>query len=178
MMIDEEGRQLRIKVAIEGPADSGKSCLLAQMFADVPATQGSIAHYPGARIEYRWMTLNLRGWRVTLDVYRASGGPAEIAAQLRSVAREGADAFIFVADSDPARGDALRESWSELAAATDVDEAVGVLVINQRDETSVLDLSLAEWPVVRCNALSGAGADQVRKTLTRLAIGASGLFSG
>lgn len=116
MLIDEVNHTIKSKIVYYGPAMSGKTTSVRALFQACNRLQDlrSIETTTGRTLYWDFGTLNvnLKEWNIQLLVFSATG--QDYYALTRSPTLAGADAVVFVADSDP---DLLQDnvrSWREL----------------------------------------------------------------
>lgn len=137
-VIDLPGRTVRVRIVYAGPSAGGKTTNLRAVSASVPvATRGELRSLDagdGRTLMLDELPLdlgNVAGWRFLVDLATVPGQGD--AASARQAVLAGADAVIFVADSDPARQPANRESLAELRRTLATGAVPVVLQINKRD---------------------------------------------
>jgi signal recognition particle receptor subunit beta len=182
-LIDLPNRTVRMRVVYAGPASSGKTTNLRQLAALVPAhARGplvSIAANDGHTLVRDDLPLDLgeiAGWRVLADLATIPGQPE--LSDARQAVLAGADAIVFVADSDPARQDAAVESMVELrkvlAAALRPDLPI-VLQVNKRDLPDALPVELVTRAIgylddaFTASAIAGDGVIETIRRACQLA---------
>jgi len=111
--------EIDCKIVYVGPAGSGKSTTLRALHDRLdPGTHGPIlapADPDGATIFFDLLTVTLgelHGRSIRLQLLSAPGDPEQT--EVRRTVLRGADAVIFVSDSDPGRMDANREAVAAL----------------------------------------------------------------
>ncbi len=164
------------KIVFTGPPGSGKTELLRAIHARLdPATRGALltpAEDDGSTVFFDLTTLELGavdGRPLRVQLLTAPGEPER--SLLRRTVLRGADAVVFVADSDPARMEANRAALAALEgdlAAPGPDERSAspllLLLYNKRDlpqatprEELDRQLNAAGRPAFEASASRGEG---------------------
>lgn len=178
-VIDLPSRTVRARIVYAGPSAGGKTTNLRAVAAAVPtAARGELRSLDAA--DGRTLVLDelpldlgtVAGWRVLVDLASVPG--QEDAAGARQAVLPGADAVIFVADSDPARRQANRDSLAELGRLSGVGAVPMLLQLNKRD---LPDATPEEWlsaelgrgavAVVPASALRGDGVLETLRAACR-----------
>lgn len=183
-LIDLPNRAVRFRVVYAGPAAGGKTTNLRQVHALVPAAArgqlASIAASDGHTLVRDDLPLDLGligGWHVSAGLSTIPGQPD--LADARAAVLAGADAVVFVADSDPARQEANAGSMAELRAllaAAARDGLPLVIQVNKRDlpealpEATVADPLLPAAEVLPAVALAGNGVIDALRAACKLAV--------
>jgi mutual gliding-motility protein MglA len=163
------------KVVFTGPRRSGKTELLRAIHARLdPATRGALltpSEDDGSTVFFDLTTVELgtiHGRPLRVQLLTAPGDPEQ--SLLRRTVLRGADAVVFVADSDPARLDANRGALSALEADLSAMTPVGappvpvILLYGKRDLPRALareelerTLNPGGLPAFECSAARGDG---------------------
>lgn len=149
-LMDLAAMTAHVRIVYVGPAHGGKSTSLRWIAAQHDGWTSGNLHQVD-RADERTLFLDdlpldlgeAGGWRFLVDVYSVPGQPAYLDA--RSAVLAGADGIVFVADSDPARGQANRNSMEELRSWLDAagrpGEALPLVVqANKRDHAWAVPL--------------------------------------
>ncbi len=182
-LIDLAARTVRLRVVYAGPAASGKTTNLRQIAALVPSgARGdlvSISARDGHTLVRDDLPLDLGeidGWRMLADISTIPGQPELVDA--RAAVLAGADAIIFVADSDAARIAAAVESMAELRTFIAAGFRPGlplVLQVNKRDLPDALPVERVAASLglmssgIAAIAINGDGVLETLRTACRLA---------
>jgi len=121
--------------------------------------------------------IEIGGWALRFHLYSVPGQEDYI--RTRRAILGGADGVVFVADADPARAEANRESERELHEhlayyGRDESSLPIVLQVNKgdlsdardADEVSA-DLNAAGWPVIPAMAIRGIGVSQTLGSIAK-----------
>lgn len=142
-LIDIPGRRIDARVVYYGPGAGGKTTTLRRIAEAAPEhARGpfvSLTDDAGRTLFLDDLPLDLGdvgGWRFRLALVGVPGQPAY--ERTRQTLLAGADGVVFVADSDPARRHANRESFAELArslaaAGRDASRFPLAVQLNKRD---------------------------------------------
>jgi len=153
--------ELHCKIVYCGPGWGGKTTNLQHVHSCLPAGRRgaliSLQTGDERTLYFDLLPLDLGrigGWRVRFHLYTVPGQPRYRTS--RRIVLQGADGIVFVADSDPARMEANRESLLELRAALAAEGRSRaslplVFQYNKRDLPGAV-------PVTRLAALLEAGA--------------------
>ena len=179
-VIDLAARTAHVRIAYVGPAHGGKTTNLRWIADQHDAwTAGRLHHVD--RADARTLFLDdlpvdlgeSGGWRFLVDLLSVPGQPASLDA--RAAVLAGIDGVVFVADSDPARAQANRNSMEEVRRTLDVGDEDGrrvamIVQANKRDHAwavPVEDIArlAPEASVIPAVALLGEG---VRETLAAI----------
>lgn len=180
-VIDLPSRTARVRLVYAGPSAGGKTTNLRAVETIVPpAARGalrSLAAPDGRTLVLDELSLDLgevAGWRVLADLLSVPG--QRDADSPRRAVLAGADAVIFVADSDPARREANRESLDDLHRLLASDAPV-VLQANKRDLPSAVsvadlaqDLADGGLAAIPASAIRGDGVLQTLRIACREAV--------
>ncbi len=119
MLVNVQKRELQVKIVYYGPALSGKTTNIEQVYKSIPPNRRSeltVMKTRGDRtlfFDYMQMELGkVAGFTPRINLYTVPG--QVMYAMTRKIVLRGADAVIFVADSSPIR---IREnlySWRQL----------------------------------------------------------------
>ncbi len=119
MLVNVQRRELQVKIVYYGPALSGKTTNIEQVYKSIPPDRRSeltVMRTRGDRtlfFDYMQMELGkVAGFTPRINLYTVPG--QVMYAMTRKIVLRGADAVIFVADSSPIR---IREnlySWRQL----------------------------------------------------------------
>ncbi len=119
MRINHKTRELQVKVVYYGPAEAGKTTNIQQIFRQVPPQHRSdltVLDTDGDRtlfFDYFQLALGrIGGYKPRVNLYTVPG--QAVYAITRKVVLRGADAVVFVADSDPARAEDNLDAWRQL----------------------------------------------------------------
>ncbi|MGI9253846.1 MAG: GTP-binding protein [Thermomicrobiales bacterium] len=183
-LIDPANRTLRVRVVYTGPAGSGKTTNLRQIAALAPAhARGELVSIEASdqrtllRDDLPLDLGEIEGWRVLADLSSVPGQPALTAE--RQAVLAGADAVVFVADSDPARQQPAAACMAELRALLQSalrPEMPVVLQINKRDLGAALPEDAIAQPLgavaeaIPAVAVSGEGVFETLRAACRLAV--------
>lgn len=145
-VIDLPGRTVRLRIVYAGPSAGGKTTNLRAVERLVPAAaRGRVRALDasdGRTLLLDELPLDLgevAGWRVLADVATVPGQPD--ADDARRAVLAGSDAVIFVADSDPARRQANRDSFVDLRRTLAADVPL-LLQVNKRDLPSATPVAV------------------------------------
>jgi hypothetical protein len=173
MYINWKQREIIVTLALYGPQGSGKTTTW-RYWADTASTSPQAGEDSfSLRME------NIQGKQLVLNVRDVPGDDST--ASSRRIALYGVDGLIFVADSDPARQEANRQSLQELqanlAAMQKAMHALPVLFqYNKRDLTGAVTLEELQnllnpqyiWPCRETTATQAVGLADVLKEATDL----------
>ena len=183
-LIDLSNRTVRVRIVYAGPAAGGKTTNLRHIASALPANArgalASIASADGRTMLRDDLPLDLgmiAGWHILADLASVPGQPGLDAE--RAAVLGGVDAVVFVADSDPARQQANRESMSELRTALSKageGNAPVVIQVNKQDlpnATSAAELTAIlghAYTAIPSVAVNGAGVFEALREACRLAV--------
>lgn len=181
--INVQKRRIDTKIVYYGPGQSGKTTNLLDIHARMPdelrGPMQSIDTVEERTLFFDFMPveeIEIGGWALRFHLYSVPG--QEDYVRTRRAILGGADGVVFVADADPERAEANRESARELHEhlahyGRDESSLPIVLQVNKgdladaRDAAEVsCDISASGWPVVPAMAIRGIG---VRETLESIA---------
>ncbi len=191
-LVDHGHRHLHLKLVYYGPGLGGKTTNLRYIHGrSDPRRRGRLISMQTEAERTLFFDLlpvelgRFRGYQVRLHLCTVPG-QAALAATRRLVLR-GADAVVFVADSQRAALDANRESWLDLesslrALGRTVDDMPLVIQFNKRDLPDVLPIETLKSvvrpsrmvPEVEASALEGWGVFRTLKLATTEALKATG----
>jgi len=172
---------LRFKIVFYGPSLSGKTTMIRVLYNRIARLKKgkirSIEDPSGRTLYFDYMPIGTSG-RVVLDIYTVPGQRRH--KRQREFILQGADAVVFVADSDPA---ALQEN---VYSINELREFLGdkwgkiplIIVLNKRDlpdalpETVLLRALKADgpFPIFKTIAIEGLGVKRVFQEAARLAM--------
>ncbi len=117
--INYSSREINVKIVYYGPATAGLAENLEYIYGRInPKAKGkliSLATGTERTLFFDFVPLNLgeiRGFKVRFHLYTVPGKVRYSAS--RKLILKGVDGVVFVADADPARAKATRESWKSL----------------------------------------------------------------
>ena len=179
-------REIEVKVVYYGPAFSGKTTNVEILHRMMPATQRGELHTlrtdQDRTIFFDYAPINLgeiAGFKAKFKLFTVPG--QTFYRETRRVMLQGADAVVFVADSDPTRRQANLESFADLeenlaAAGLDVATLPMVVQLNKRDHPQAApagsmaeELNPFDAPVVEATARQGRGVLDTLRRVTELA---------
>lgn len=188
--VNEQRRELRLKIVYAGPGLSGKTTNLRWLHRSLPAPNRgrmvSLATEGERTLFFDFLPVeieNVAGHRLRLGVYTIPGQKRYRANQ--ALILRDADGIVFVADSHPMRREAnLRSLCGLEAALTERDRRLDampcVFQYNKRDLPGRIPLEELEEALnprhevfVPAIALDGKGVPDTLKEITRLAVKAS-----
>jgi mutual gliding-motility protein MglA len=184
MHINWQQRELQLKIVYYGPALSGKTTNLEQIYARVDADHRSelvsLKTHEDRTLYFDYLQLELGkigNLTPKILLYTVPGQVYYEAS--RKLVLRGADGVVFVADSRPDRIDANRESWENLhehLASFDppMTNIPIVVQFNKQDLSNALSetilkamLHIHELPVYPAVAVNGEGVFDTLKGITR-----------
>ncbi|MPM16332.1 Mutual gliding-motility protein MglA [bioreactor metagenome] len=184
MHINWQQRELQLKIVYYGPALSGKTTNLEQIYAKVDASHRSelvsLKTHEDRTLYFDYLQLELGkigNLTPKILLYTVPGQTYYEAS--RKLVLRGADGVVFVADSQLDRMDANRESWqamhSHLASFdTPMTNIPIVVQFNKQDLPNALSetvlkamLHLNGLPVYPAVATDGTGVFETLKAITR-----------
>ncbi len=117
MIIDYTNRRIGIKIVLFGPAMSGKTTMVKQIFKyyNLEDRLSFIENSRGRTMfcDYGFLAFSLgAGWIVDVHIWSATG--QDFYSSTREIVLSGTDGIIFVADSQRAILDDNAQSWTEL----------------------------------------------------------------
>jgi signal recognition particle receptor subunit beta len=187
MHINWQLRELNLKIVYYGPALSGKTTNLEQIYACVNPNQRSelvsIKTHEDRTLFFDFLQLELgkiSGMTPKIHLYTVPG-QAYYEASRRLVLR-GADGVVFVADSSPSRIEENLNAWERMkehlqSFEVDPGELPTVVQFNKQDLVDALHptvlrqrLRLNGTPGFEAAAINGEGVLVTLKTITRSVI--------
>lgn len=184
-VIDLVAMTAHVRIVYVGPAHGGKSTNLRWIASHHDGWRAGNLHQID-RADQRTLFLDdlpldlgeAGGWRFLVDLYSVPGQPAFLDA--RAAVLSGADGVVFVADSDPARSHANKNSMQELRESMDAAGRVGqplplIIQANKRDHAwavSVEDVQriAPEHCVIPATATMGDGVHETLQAICRQTI--------
>jgi signal recognition particle receptor subunit beta len=141
--INEQTKEVNYKIVYFGPARSGKSTSLRQIYASIRNSKGadpiSLTTEHDRTLYFDFIPLSLgtvKGYKVRLHLYTV---PGEVAYEAnRKIIAKGVDGVVFVADSQLAKVDHNLESLEDLRRilkleGTSLEEMPHIIQYNKRD---------------------------------------------
>jgi signal recognition particle receptor subunit beta len=184
MHINWQQRELQLKIVYYGPALSGKTTNLEQIYARVDASHRSelvsLKTHEDRTLYFDYLQLELGkigNLTPKILLYTVPGQVYYEAS--RKLVLRGADGVVFVADSRPDRIDANRESWETLHQhlASFDPPMTGIPIVvqfNKQDLSNALSeavlkamLHIHGLPVYPAVAVNGEGVFDTLKGITR-----------
>ena len=182
-LINFARRQIMCKIVYYGPGLSGKTTNLEYIYSRIPENQRkkmvSVATEMERTIFFDFFPVEvgtISGLQVTFQLYTVPGQVYYSAT--RKLVLEGADAVIFVADSQSERLYANIESFKDLfknlvSHQVDIRKIPLVIQYNKRDLPNALDLDILEdrlnyryLPSFEAIAIKGVGVFDTLKSVT------------
>ncbi|MFX1563444.1 MAG: ATP/GTP-binding protein [Promethearchaeota archaeon] len=116
MLIDWSTKIIQSKVVYYGPAMSGKTTSIKELFSKLGQGEKleSIETTTGRTLFFDFGAINLERGEWTLQIYLWSATGQDYYAETRSTVLTGTDGIIFVADTQPHLLDDNVRSWQEL----------------------------------------------------------------
>jgi len=181
MVYKDKYGNYRFKIVLYGPSLSGKTTILRALYNKILGLKKgqikSIEDSSGRTLYFDYMPLGTRG-KVFFDIYTVPGQRRH--KQQRKIILQGADAVVFVADSDP---QALQEN---IYSINELREFLGdqwgkiplLIVLNKRDLPDALPESVliralridGPFPIFKTVAIEGLGVKRVFQEAARLAM--------
>jgi mutual gliding-motility protein MglA len=185
--INFPARELYCKIVYYGPGLCGKTTNVERLHASAPAaTRGNLVSLKTESertLFFDFFPLELgklRGYRVRLHLYTVPGQIFYKAS--RKIILRGADALVFVADSQSARMDANIESMTDLhenleELGLELETLPCVMQYNKRDLPQIEPIEQLRKmlnpmgvPEVESSANSGAGVVETLSAATKMAL--------
>ncbi len=181
--VHERERQIHFKLVYAGPALGGKTTNLVNLYARLPPDKRgrllSLAGPEERTLFFDFLPFQLgwvNGFDTRFHLYTVPG-QARHRVSRRAVLR-GADAVVFVADSEPSRRLAVREAWRELEEPGFLEGPVPrVVQYNKRDLPDALPLDvlrgllgIAAGDEVEASAVRGQGVYETLRLACRAAL--------
>jgi signal recognition particle receptor subunit beta len=186
-LLNHPTREINLKVVYYGPAFSGKTTNLQYIHSSVaPGSRGelvSMATQSDRTLFFDFMPLDLgrlNGWKTRLFLYTVPGQVQYNAS--RKLILSGADAVVFVADSDATRSndnvESLQSMFDSLAEYNiGLHDFPWVLQYNKRDLKDAAPIERLEQelnsygvPAIESVACDGTGIFSTLKTMSKLLI--------
>jgi mutual gliding-motility protein MglA len=185
--INYKTRELNAKIVYVGPTGAGKTTNL-RVIAERTEKQHigdlvSLEHGSDKTAYFDFLPLflgKIRGFRSRLHLFTVPGKvPFESS---RRMILKGADALVFVADSDPARAQENLECYRQVRTllksyGTDPDAAPMVFQWNKRDAENAIPeeelkrlLDIGDRPAFSATATTGQGVFDTLRTASRLVL--------
>lgn len=180
-------KEITLKVVYYGPGLSGKTTNLQYLHSVLnPETKGkllSISTESDRTLFFDFLPVELgkiRDFSIRFQLYTVPGQVRYNAT--RKVVLKGADAVVFVADSQVAMKEQNHESFENMRenlAANNInpDDIPVVLQYNKRDLKNIASLeelngylNSFNYPFIESSALSGAGVEETFRLITKLLI--------
>ncbi len=184
MHINWQQRELQLKIVYYGPALSGKTTNLEQIYSKVDAGHRSelisLKTHEDRTLYFDYLQLELGkigNLTPKILLYTVPGQVYYEAS--RKLVLRGADGVVFVADSQPDRIDANRESWqmmhTHLASFENPMTSIPIVVqFNKQDLPNALSETVLKammhmngLPVYSAVAMNGEGVFETLKAITR-----------
>jgi len=178
-------KEITLKIVYYGPGLSGKTTNLQFLHSVLnPDTKGkllSLSTESDRTLFFDFLPIELgkiRDFSIRFQLYTVPGQVRYNAT--RKVVLKGADAIVFVADSQKAMRDQNAESFANMrenlfANNINPDEIPVILQYNKRDLKNVLsvdelnqDLNPYDYPVLEATAVNGQGVEETFKLVTKL----------
>ncbi len=180
-------KEITLKIVYYGPGLSGKTTNLQYLHSVLnPETKGkllSLSTEADRTLFFDFLPVELgkvRDFSIRFQLYTVPGQVRYNAT--RKVVLKGADAVVFVADSQNEMREQNIESYANmrenlLSNNINPDELPIVLQYNKRDLRNIAapeelnrDLNAADYPVVMSSAVDGTGVEETFKVITKLLI--------
>jgi signal recognition particle receptor subunit beta len=180
-------KEITLKIVYYGPGLSGKTTNLQYLHSVLnPETKGkllSLSTEADRTLFFDFLPVELgkiRDFSIRFQLYTVPGQVRYNAT--RKVVLKGADAVVFVADSQHEMREQNIESFSNMrenlySNNINPDELPVVLQFNKRDLKNIAaidelnrDLNAGDYPVIEASAVSGAGVEDTFKLVTKLLI--------
>jgi hypothetical protein len=184
-LLNHQKREINFKVVYYGPAFSGKTTNLMYLHRHLsPETRGELitmATQTDRTLYFDFMPLDLgevQGWKMRLSLYTV---PGQVQYDVsRKLILNGADAVVFVADSDVLRSPDNMESLQNMVEnlaehRINLDELPWVLQYNKRDLADIMpiermqkELNARDVPALEAVASEGLGVFATLKSTSKL----------
>jgi signal recognition particle receptor subunit beta len=180
-------KEITLKIVYYGPGLSGKTTNLQHLHSVLnPETKGkllSLSTEADRTLFFDFLPVELgkiRDFSIRFQLYTVPGQVRYNAT--RKVVLKGADAVVFVADSQSEMREQNIESFANMrenlsSNNIDPDELPIVLQYNKRDLKNIAaveelnrDLNTGDYPVVEASAVNGNGVEDTFKIVTKLLI--------
>jgi signal recognition particle receptor subunit beta len=180
-------KEITLKIVYYGPGLSGKTTNLQYLHSVLnPETKGkllSLSTEADRTLFFDFLPVELgkiRDFSIRFQLYTVPGQVRYNAT--RKVVLKGADAVVFVADSQNEMREQNIESFANMrenlySNNINPDELPVVLQYNKRDLKNIAaieelnrDLNAGDYPVLEASAVSGAGVEDTFKVITKLLI--------
>jgi signal recognition particle receptor subunit beta len=180
-------KEITLKIVYYGPGLSGKTTNLQHLHSILnPETKGkllSLSTEADRTLFFDFLPVELgkiRDFSIRFQLYTVPGQVRYNAT--RKVVLKGADAVVFVADSQNEMREQNIESFANMrenlsSNNIDPDELPVVLQYNKRDLKNIAaveelnrDLNTGDYPVVEASAVNGEGVEDTFKIVTKLLI--------
>jgi signal recognition particle receptor subunit beta len=180
-------KEITLKIVYYGPGLSGKTTNLQHLHSALnPETKGkllSLSTEADRTLFFDFLPVELgkiRDFSIRFQLYTVPGQVRYNAT--RKVVLKGADAVVFVADSQNEMREQNIESFANMrenlsSNNIDPDELPVVLQYNKRDLKNIAplaelnrDLNAGDYPVVEASAVNGDGVEDTFRIVTRLLI--------
>lgn len=188
MYINWQLRELNLKIVYYGPAMSGKTTNLEQIYARVPESHRSdlvsLKTYEDRTLFFDFLQLELgkiSGLTPKLQLYTVPG-QSYYEASRRLVLR-GADGVVFVADADPSRVSDNLTAWRDMKRhlkemGLNPENVPVVVQVNKQDLPNAVApedyrflLSLEKQPVIGAIAIRQIGVFETLQTIIQKVVG-------
>ncbi len=180
-------KEITLKIVYYGPGLSGKTTNLQYLHSILnPETKGkllSLSTEADRTLFFDFLPVELgkiRDFSIRFQLYTVPGQVRYNAT--RKVVLKGADAVVFVADSQKAMKEQNIESFDNMrenlsSNNIDPDNIPIVLQYNKRDLKNIAsveemnnDLNAVDYPVMESSALDGTGVEETFKLITKLLV--------
>lgn len=160
--INEQTKEVNYKIVYFGPARSGKSTTLRQIYTSVRDSKGkdpiSLTSEHDRTLYFDFIPLSLgtvKGYKVRLHLYTV---PGEVAYEAnRKIIAKGVDGVVFVADSQLGKIDHDLESLEDLKRilkqeGTSLEEVPHIIQYNKRDLKTAVPVEELQPVLNKCDA--------------------------
>jgi len=180
-------REITAKIVYYGPGLGGKTTNLQSIYEDLPAGMKgkmlSLATKSDRTLFFDFLPIDLGsigGMKVRVQLYTVPG--QVYYNSTRKLVLKGADAVVFVADSQEAMAEANRESLDNLyqnlaEQSVRIDDLSVALQYNKRDLASTMSveqmnelLNRGGWPVFEAVATQGIGVQETLREMLKLVV--------